>query len=202
MEKILERLRNKKGATMADAWIEDVFEANDDDLSSWELINQSDDENEDYSFDDDDDDDDDLYVLESLSSDFSTQSPPPDLIDHTIDHVREDFIVKHVSIDQQYEQDFTKHVSIDQRYEYNDYENNNNNDDDNDDEEEEEEEDYDLDDELVPKSVSDRFGRQRMRKLGKRAYPKMNKSKRLPYYYSRPGCVHGKHGLGLQNIIV
>ncbi|KAM1030610.1 hypothetical protein ACFX13_035213 [Malus domestica] len=70
-------------------------------------------------------------------------------------------------------------------------------------EEEEEEEDddgYGLDDELVPLSVSDKLGRQRMRKLGKRMLPKMNKSKRSPYMVARAGCIRGKHGLGLKHI--
>ncbi|KAB2088066.1 hypothetical protein ES319_A04G149500v1 [Gossypium barbadense] len=57
----------------------------------------------------------------------------------------------------------------------------------------------DLDDELVPKALSGKFGRQRMRKLGKRAFAKMNTSKKSPYLYVRPGCVHGKHGLGLKH---
>ncbi|KAJ7967266.1 nuclear polyadenylated RNA-binding protein 3-like [Quillaja saponaria] len=60
---------------------------------------------------------------------------------------------------------------------------------------------YDLDDELVPWSVSTKLGRQRMRKLGKRACPKMNSSKRSPYLFVRPGCVRGKHGLGLKHKI-
>ncbi|KAJ7978508.1 nuclear polyadenylated RNA-binding protein 3-like [Quillaja saponaria] len=55
---------------------------------------------------------------------------------------------------------------------------------------------YDLDDELVPWSVSSKFGRQRMRKLGKRAC-----SKKSPYLFVRPGCVRGKHGLGLKHSI-
>lgn len=54
------------------------------------------------------------------------------------------------------------------------------------------------DDELVPIEVRNRFGKQRIRKMGKRACPKMKKSKKLPYKYNRPGCVHGKHGLGVQ----
>ncbi|XP_018815295.2 uncharacterized protein LOC108986937 [Juglans regia] len=58
---------------------------------------------------------------------------------------------------------------------------------------------YDLNDELVPWNVSDKFGRQRMRKLGKRAFPKMHNSKRSPYLFVRPGCVRGKHGLGLKH---
>jgi len=57
---------------------------------------------------------------------------------------------------------------------------------------------YDVDDELVPWEVKDRFERQRMRKLGKRAFAKMTKSKKSAYIYTRPGCVRGKHGLGLK----
>lgn len=57
----------------------------------------------------------------------------------------------------------------------------------------------DLDDELVPWDVSDKVGRQRMRKLGKRVFSKMNNSKRSPYLFVRPGCVRGKHGLGLKH---
>ncbi|PON77416.1 hypothetical protein TorRG33x02_240650 [Trema orientale] len=59
---------------------------------------------------------------------------------------------------------------------------------------------YGLNDELVPWSVSDKFGgRQRMRKLGKRGFTKMFNSKRSPYLFVRPGVVHGKHGLGLKH---
>ncbi|MFS8012580.1 hypothetical protein Hanom_Chr14g01322551 [Helianthus anomalus] len=56
-----------------------------------------------------------------------------------------------------------------------------------------------LDDELVPRWLNNKFERQRMRKLGKRAYPKMKKSKRLAFMYNKPGCVHGKHGLGMKH---
>ncbi|XP_038886897.1 uncharacterized protein LOC120077100 [Benincasa hispida] len=72
-------------------------------------------------------------------------------------------------------------------------------------EEEEEEEidgdddEFDLDDELVPWSVSDKLGRQRMRKLGKRGFTKMYNSKRSPFLFTKPGCVRGKHGLGLKH---
>ncbi|KAM4099066.1 hypothetical protein ACJW30_07G126800 [Castanea mollissima] len=57
----------------------------------------------------------------------------------------------------------------------------------------------DFDDELVPWDVSGKFGRQRMRKLGKRAFPKMYNSKRSPYLFVRPGCVRGKHGMGMKH---
>ncbi|XVF01042.1 hypothetical protein REPUB_Repub04eG0053500 [Reevesia pubescens] len=58
---------------------------------------------------------------------------------------------------------------------------------------------YDLDDELVPRGLTGKFGRQRMRKLGKRAFAKMHTSKKSPFLYVKPGCVHGKHGLGLKH---
>lgn len=70
------------------------------------------------------------------------------------------------------------------------------------DQEEEEEDDdagdegYGLDDELIPWTVSGKFGRQRMRKLGKRACAKMNTTKKLPHLYVKSGCVRGKHQLG------
>ncbi|XP_013649011.2 uncharacterized protein LOC106353736 [Brassica napus] len=58
---------------------------------------------------------------------------------------------------------------------------------------------YDLDEELVPRSVCKKLGRQRMRKLGKRAIAKVLTSKTSPYSHLKPGCVRGKHGgLGLK----
>ncbi|CDO97006.1 unnamed protein product [Coffea canephora] len=73
----------------------------------------------------------------------------------------------------------------------------------NDDDGDEYDDGYDLDDELVPWGLSDKFGgRQRIRKLGKRVGPKLNKAKRLAYRYNRPGCVHGKHGFGVQHCYI
>ncbi|KAL5055542.1 hypothetical protein RYX36_036224 [Vicia faba] len=60
-------------------------------------------------------------------------------------------------------------------------------------------EDDDLDDELVPWDIGNKLGRQRMRKLGKRVSSKMNNSKRSPYLSVSPGCVRGKHGMGLKH---
>ncbi|KAJ0252116.1 Prostatic spermine-binding-like protein [Hirschfeldia incana] len=59
---------------------------------------------------------------------------------------------------------------------------------------------YDLDEELVPRSVCKKLGRQRMRKLGKRAIAaKVLTSKTSPYSHLKPGCFRGsKHGLGLK----
>ncbi|KAJ4832154.1 hypothetical protein Tsubulata_015998 [Turnera subulata] len=57
---------------------------------------------------------------------------------------------------------------------------------------------YGLDDELVPWQVSAKLGRQRMRKLGKRVFAKMSHASRNQYRYVKPGCVRGKHGLGIK----
>ncbi|XP_047327442.1 zinc finger protein hangover-like [Impatiens glandulifera] len=158
----------------------------DDGSSSWEIIGQSssdDDEFDCYSLDDDDD--------LSLASHFSigSSSGKKPIIDAPLDTSCVDIpciLVKDLSFG------YVEEV-IDEE----------------DDVEEEGDEDgsmdesdeYDLDDELVPMCVSDRFEKQRIRKIGKRAYPRMNKSKKMPHYYNRPGCVYGKHGLGLKHSI-
>ncbi|MCE3049537.1 hypothetical protein HAX54_045125 [Datura stramonium] len=177
-------LRISKSTTMVSR-SEAEFEAHDvfEDLSSWEFVNPSDDEQEDsYSFSDHTDDDgsdelmskeDDPCEIGSPSSDISMVSPSPVQTMGAL--------VCHVGFD------------------YHDSSH-----DDMEEEEGEEEEDYDddLDDELVPNWLSDKFGRQRIRKLGKRACSRMNKSKKGPYIFNRPGCVHGKHGLGVQHSYV
>ncbi|XP_038705934.1 uncharacterized protein LOC120001615 [Tripterygium wilfordii] len=71
--------------------------------------------------------------------------------------------------------------------------------DDEDEEVDDYDEDYGLDDELVPWQVSGKLGRQRMRKIGKRVFARMINSKRYPHSYVKPGCVYGKHGLGLKH---
>ncbi|XP_009621733.1 uncharacterized protein [Nicotiana tomentosiformis] len=168
-----------------------------EDLSSWEFVNPSDDEQEDsYSFSDqtDDDESDELMSKEDNPCEIGSPSSPshvqitgPLLVDpceigspYSPSHVETTgpLLVFDVRVDDGHEEE---------------------------EEEEEEEEDYDgydLDDELVPKWLSDKFGRQRIRKLGKRACSRMNKSKRGPYIFNRPGCVHGKHGLGVQHSYV
>ncbi|PNX74463.1 hypothetical protein L195_g030383, partial [Trifolium pratense] len=70
---------------------------------------------------------------------------------------------------------------------------------DDDDDDEEDDGDDDLDDELVPWNIGNKLGRQRMRKLGKRVSSKMNNSKKSPYLFVSPGCVRGKHGMGLKH---
>ncbi|XP_058756782.1 nuclear polyadenylated RNA-binding protein 3-like [Vicia villosa] len=68
-----------------------------------------------------------------------------------------------------------------------------------DDDDEDDDDEDDLDDELVPWDIGNKLGRQRMRKLGKRVSSKMNNSKRSPYLFVSPGCVRGKHGMGLKH---
>ncbi|KAK1441075.1 hypothetical protein QVD17_06912 [Tagetes erecta] len=51
----------------------------------------------------------------------------------------------------------------------------------------ESDDDLDMDDELVPKWLNNKFERQMMSKLGKKVYPKMKKSKRLVNQYNKPG---------------
>ncbi|CAI9769855.1 unnamed protein product [Fraxinus pennsylvanica] len=70
------------------------------------------------------------------------------------------------------------------------------------DEDMDDEDGFGLDDELVPWMLKDRFGRQRIRKMGKRGGSRVNKSKRGPYFYNRPGAVYGKHGLGVQHSFI
>ncbi|KAL5563096.1 hypothetical protein UlMin_032843 [Ulmus minor] len=67
------------------------------------------------------------------------------------------------------------------------------------DEDDDDDDAYDLNDELVPWSLTGKFGRERMRKLGKRGFPKMYNSKRSPRSFVKPGVVRGKHGLGLKH---
>ena len=74
----------------------------------------------------------------------------------------------------------------------------NHDDDESEDDDEDDGDDY-LDDELVPWDIGNKLGRQRMRKLGKRVSSKMNNSKRSPILFVRPGCVRGKHGMGLKH---
>ncbi|XVF67781.1 hypothetical protein PTKIN_Ptkin10aG0149500 [Pterospermum kingtungense] len=157
----------------------------ENDLSYWEFINSI-----------SDSDVDDVLSMSDASWHSSLSSSPKDssihdLIpdhdgddhDHDNDHHQLDSELFHDGYGEPYTGDQEEYIGDD------------------DDEEEEEEEDdgYDLDDELVPRALSGKFGRQRMRKLGKRAFAKMNTSKKSPFFYMKPGCVHGKHGLGLKH---
>jgi hypothetical protein len=177
MEKILARLTNKKvkaPTTIADPTL---IEA---DLSSWEIINRSsfsfssssdDDEIETYSFNDEEEDDEqeDIFVLDSV---------PPDVVRIDAGDAEVVSIDKATVIDDYDIGDYSYDVMEDQEEEDN-YD------------EDDDDDDDDYDDELVPRSLSDRFGKQRLMKLGKRACnPKMSNPKKLPcYFYNRPGGV-------------
>ncbi|KAK2665407.1 hypothetical protein Ddye_003981 [Dipteronia dyeriana] len=158
-------------------------------LSLWELINRSD-------ADDDDDFDIDIDSFVSLHhSSLSSSIAVPPQTNQTQEGDT------HFDTTTILDQDQQRHVAY-LGYQYRDDE-----DDDDDDEEDDDMYDdgggggdgYDLDDELVPRSVSGKLGRQRMRKLGKRGFARMFSSKRSPFLYTKPGCVHGKHGLGLKH---
>ncbi|KAK1572636.1 hypothetical protein Q3G72_035553 [Acer saccharum] len=157
-------------------------------LSLWELINQSD-------ADDDDDFDIDIDSFVSLhhSSLSSSIAIPP----QSNQTQEED---THFDTTTSPEQDQQQHVAY-LGYQYRDDEDDDQEDDDDDmyDDDGGGGDGYDLDDELVPRSVSGKLGRQRMRKLGKRGFARMFNSKRSPLLYTKPGCVHGKHGLGLKH---
>ncbi|XVE48985.1 hypothetical protein DITRI_Ditri01bG0045600 [Diplodiscus trichospermus] len=164
---------------------EQIFfrEEEENDLSCWEVINSSDSEN------------DDVLSLSDASWHSSLSSSPkdsliPDLIQDVDDHhYHHDYEPFHDGYGEPYKGDQEEDACDG----YNDVD------------EEEEEEDYDeddgcdLDDELVPRALSGKLGRQRMRKLGKRTFAKMHTSKRSPFLFVKPGCVHGKHGLGLKH---
>ncbi|KAK1439884.1 hypothetical protein QVD17_05708 [Tagetes erecta] len=190
-------MANKSGV-MASSFTGEAFESIDVDFSdsdSWQVIDPSDSDDGNFSCGDvistDDDSDevvpdvDDLLQLPygSPSSDISMQS----LVDQITHHhqIIDDAVVENGGlIDGEhlpYEEDEDESEE---------------------DENDEEEGDLDLDDELVPKWLNNKFERQRMRKLGKRAYPKMKKSKRLAYMYNKPGCVHGKHGVGTKHNLI
>ncbi|XVF45359.1 hypothetical protein PTKIN_Ptkin02bG0199500 [Pterospermum kingtungense] len=158
-------------------------EEEENDLSCWELINDSSDSDGDdvMSFSDD------ASWLSSSPKDSSISDPIQDSDDN--DHHHHDHLLDYGRFHDGYGEPYIGDQEGDDGNGYY-YE-----------EEEEEEDDgvYDLDDELVPWALSGKFGRQRMRKLGKRSFAKMHTSKRSPFLYLKPGCVHGKHGLGLKH---
>ncbi|KAI5673180.1 hypothetical protein M9H77_13544 [Catharanthus roseus] len=177
-----------------------------DDLSTWEFIDpsSSDDDVEDlddFSFPEETPSDDavsepkeDEEPLEfgSPSSDISMQSLLNELGPPIIDRVYVDQVQDDDNGDGEDAMRTVDYDQYDHEYDY----------DEEYDEDDCYDDDYDLDDELVPLRVSNKFGRQRIRKLGKRACPRMNSSKKLPYHYNRPGCVRGKHGLGVQHAYI
>ncbi|CAN8327578.1 unnamed protein product [Cochlearia groenlandica] len=198
---------------------------NDEDLDLWEVVNASDGEYSDDSFSVDSLSDDDVISLDDDASFVSTtlisQIVPEDNgADLAADldlngHVGGDS--DEVSRDEIGDKDLVRAQRRmvllrggSSRYSlgitYGDFVNRGGCYDEGDEEEEEDMEgeyDDDLDDELVPRSVCKKLGgRQRMRKLGKRAIAAKvltsTKKKTSPYSYLKTGCVRGKHGLGIK----
>lgn len=172
------------------------YAAGDDDLSTWEFVNASLSDDEDmYSFDGDDDisegDDVTEEELESkpVHGEDEDAREPRDL--ETPDDIMS---IQCLSVSPP----MTLPVEMTRNHVYHDDEDGF----DDDDDDVRDVYDDDVDDELVPWKLKDRFGKQRIRKMGKRGGPKLNKSKRLPYYYNRPGCLYGKHGFGVQHSFI
>lgn len=174
-----------------------------DDLCNWEFVNQFD-----FDLCGDEDDDDSIYEfesvdlvesLDSLSSSSSEdeedeESPITDLDAHGV----VDVMIGSPSPSQPPP---CHDRVIDWRHNYVSgmyYADDHDKEEDEDEDDDEDDHGYEIDDELVPWGVKDRFERQRMRKLGKRAFAKMAKSKKSVLLYTKPGCVFGKHGLGLK----
>ncbi|KAJ4716587.1 FK506-binding protein 3-like [Melia azedarach] len=186
-------------------------ESEQNDLSYWEFINSSDADSDDLLDDGDDDGIDELSVDSGLcvswhssASSSAITVPQNTQFDAVLDNAGVGFVEEedvsymanqyHTQFDAvlgDFEVGFVEeedasymanqyHQEDEYEYDHDDY-------------------DDDLDDELVPWSVSGKLGRQRMRKLGKRACAKMNYSKKSPFLYMKPGAVHGKHGLGMKH---
>ncbi|KAD3066467.1 hypothetical protein E3N88_34347 [Mikania micrantha] len=198
-----------KSVSVASSLIGDAFESIDvefSDSDSWQVIDSSDSDDGNFSYDDiittDDDDDDEEEVAPDVD----------DLLQHSYGSPASDISIQSLvgEIPQNCQEMKSAHeirqiiagedavVDVGGLIEYEEdpyevYEDHS---------DEDEDDDLDLDDELVPKWLNNKFERQRMRKLGKRVYPKMKKSKRLAYMYSKPGCVHGKHGLGTKHNLI
>ncbi|XP_022762298.1 uncharacterized protein LOC111308251 [Durio zibethinus] len=153
-------------------------EEDENDISNWEFINSS------------DSDADDVLSLSDASwhsslSSSPKDSPIPDLIqDYDDDHHHQ----HHLDYEPLRDGYGEPYIGDQEEDDGDDYDDN-----------EDDADGYDLDDELVPREMRGKFGRQRMRKLGKRAFAKMHTSKKSPFLYVKPGCVHGKHGLGLKH---
>lgn len=161
-----------------------IFTNEFDDLSYWEFVNSSDAEDGFGSWaslsSSSDDDDDESEMKDRLIEiqqvvEVEAESPPPVMEDS---EKAGNFM--EVRVQEQYGEyeDEEREVDLD---------------------DEEHDDEVDLDDELVPWGLIDRLDRGRMRKLGKRSYAKMGKAKRVAFTFDRPGCVHGKHGLGLKH---
>ncbi|CAA0807656.1 Unknown protein [Striga hermonthica] len=184
------------GSTTA-AWCDDV------DLSTWELVSASQSDDEDlYSFDGDDvagegdgdgdGDGDDVIVAEGVEAE-------PDLDPIRSEHVLVTpcDVVAVQSLSASPPMTLPVEMTLYDHACLGDGDGDVNDEDDDDD-------GYDYDDELVPWQLKGRFGKERLRKLGKRGGPNPNKSKtkRMAFSYKRPGCLYGKHGFGVQHSFI
>ncbi|KAJ9561037.1 hypothetical protein OSB04_006197 [Centaurea solstitialis] len=199
-----------KSMVVASSLAGEAFESVDFDVSdsdSWQVVDPSDSDDGNFSYDGDvvtSDSDEALADVDDLlqhpygspSSDISMQSLVDEIAHHHSQELKDAIEIDHgreVTKDDEGEIDGGDDHPHEEDEDEADSEENYDDDDD---------DASDLDDELVPKWLNNKFERQRMRKLGKREYPKMKKSKRMAYQYNRPGCVHGKHGLGLKHNLI
>ncbi|KAG4967028.1 hypothetical protein AAZX31_12G037300 [Glycine max] len=181
-------MENQASSSMQFLILEQVqfLKVNDDSLLQWELVDVVDAEEEIDGFGSSD------SSVSWFESDSSPCDAPIEEIRHLLLHPDVGLQDRHDGVDES-EQDSGLENHHHYHYHHDD-------DDMGGDDNDEDDDGYGLDDELVPWNVSNKFGRQRMRKLGKRAFSKMHGSKKSPYLFVRPGCVRGKHGLGLKHI--
>ncbi|PIN12092.1 hypothetical protein CDL12_15292 [Handroanthus impetiginosus] len=199
----MERFLAKITASMATRGGSDFaeqYDAVDDDLSTWEFVNPSQSDDEDlYSFDSDD--------VTSEGGDVITDEPESKPVGEEEDDEEDahearglgvlDAVISIQSLSVSPPMTFPVEMTSNHVY-HDDGEGYDDGDGDSDDV-------YDMDDvddELVPWKLKNRFGKQRIRKMGKRSGPKLNKSKKMPFYQNRPGCLHGKHGFGVQHTFI
>lgn len=187
-------MENQASSSMQFLILEQVqfLKVNDDSLLQWELVDVVDAEEEIDGFGSSSD--------SSSVSWFESDSSP---IDASIEEIRQ--LLLHPDVGLQDPRESEQESGLENhhyRYHQHHYHHDDVDDDDvgGDNDDGEDDDGYGLDDELVPWNVSNKFERQRMRKLGKRAFSKMHNSKKSPYLFVRPGCVRGKHGLGLKHI--
>ncbi|KAI3786342.1 hypothetical protein L1987_39950 [Smallanthus sonchifolius] len=192
-----------KFAVMASSFTGEAFESIDVDVSdsdSWQVVDPSYSDDGNFSYggvttttdDDDEEEEVESDVDDLLQHPYGSMQSLVDQITHHCQELNYAYEIDHIH----QKVDIDAVVKIDHPYEEEGDESEEEDEDDDDDD------DSDLDDELVPKWLNNRFERQRMRKLGKKVYPKMKKSKRLANQYNKPGCVHGKHGLGMKHNVI
>ncbi|CAK9140081.1 unnamed protein product [Ilex paraguariensis] len=162
---------NRSRANLIGAF--EAIEGDVGDLSSWEFINASDDDEEDrFSYSSEDlevEESKDPIPFGSPSSDISMES-----LSDQLQHCHQ--ITKALDVDDD--------AVIDESNGGECFDEDEDGDEDDDGFDGDEYDEYD--DELVPRWASDKFGKQRMKKLGKRVNPKMNNSRKVPcYYYNR-----------------